>query len=200
MSKVLNIRYYKAGYEVRTKLVDGANFGGEDFEMKRAYTDNGHYIGESVEAFRLCKRDGIKPELIDSSDTVCSIGFCEKEQKWYGWSHRARYGFSIGHTVKKGNIGFTSSSVDELYDKMVTPDDNGWAWQEAENVEKLENGVRIRHKMIEHTAKNDETGELTGWVEVEPKYQFIKTGRGEWTAETLSDCKQMAIDFVNDVA
>lgn len=25
-----------------------------------------------------------------------AIGFSEKEQKWYGWSHRAIYGFGIG--------------------------------------------------------------------------------------------------------
>ena len=24
------------------------------------------------------------------------IGFSEKEQKWYGWSHRAFYGFKVG--------------------------------------------------------------------------------------------------------
>lgn len=29
-----------------------------------------------------------------------SIAFSEKEGKWYGWSHRAIYGFGVGHTVK----------------------------------------------------------------------------------------------------
>ncbi len=32
------------------------------------------------------------------------LGFSEKEQKFYGWSHRAIYGFGIGHKVKKGNM------------------------------------------------------------------------------------------------
>lgn len=35
-----------------------------------------------------------------------SIGFSEKEQKWYGWSHRAIYGFGIGSKVKKGDCGY----------------------------------------------------------------------------------------------
>lgn len=34
------------------------------------------------------------------------LGFSEKEQKWYGWSHRAYYGFGIGHKVKKGHVGY----------------------------------------------------------------------------------------------
>ena len=35
-----------------------------------------------------------------------SIGFSEKEQKWYGWSHRAIYGFGIGSKIKKGDCGY----------------------------------------------------------------------------------------------
>lgn len=34
-----------------------------------------------------------------------STGFSEKEQKWYGWSHRAIYGFGIGHVCKEGDCG-----------------------------------------------------------------------------------------------
>lgn len=37
---------------------------------------------------------------------VPSIGFSEEEQKWYGWSHRAIYGFGIGSEVKKGHAGY----------------------------------------------------------------------------------------------
>ena len=42
----------------------------------------------------------------DPADNVCSIGFCEKDQKWYGWSHRAIHGFGIGDEMKKGMIGY----------------------------------------------------------------------------------------------
>lgn len=35
---------------------------------------------------------GIKPIPCNGA----SIGFSEKEQKWYGWSHRAIQGFGIG--------------------------------------------------------------------------------------------------------
>lgn len=33
-----------------------------------------------------------------------AIGFSEKEQKWYGWSHRAIHGFSVGEKIKKGDV------------------------------------------------------------------------------------------------
>lgn len=39
------------------------------------------------------------------------LGFSESEQKWYGWSHRARYGWGIGDTYKKGDSGFEDFGV-----------------------------------------------------------------------------------------
>lgn len=43
---------------------------------------------------------------LHSSDCTASIGFSESEQKWYGWSHRAIYGFGIGEKIKKGNCAY----------------------------------------------------------------------------------------------
>lgn len=33
------------------------------------------------------------------------IGFSEKEQKWWGWSHRAVVGFGIGDKIFEPNFG-----------------------------------------------------------------------------------------------
>lgn len=33
-----------------------------------------------------------------------TIGYSEKEKKWYGFSHRAIFGFGIGHKVKPGHL------------------------------------------------------------------------------------------------
>lgn len=57
----------------------------------------------------LCSEDwkekhGIVPQKASPSHTVCSIGFSEKEQKWYGWSHRRYYGFGIGYEVKRRRL------------------------------------------------------------------------------------------------
>lgn len=35
---------------------------------------------------------------------VVSVGFNEKEQKWYGWTHRGYGCFGIGYEVVKGSI------------------------------------------------------------------------------------------------
>ena len=71
------------------------------------------YIGTAEMATMLCDKRGIKPELAEPSNKVCSIGFCEKEQKWYGWSHRAIYGFGIGDVVKEGDCAASSGWTDE---------------------------------------------------------------------------------------
>jgi len=42
----------------------------------------------------------IKPEKADSNNQVNSIGKSEADGKWYGWSHRAVYGFGVGDEVK----------------------------------------------------------------------------------------------------
>jgi len=112
--EVRNVRKYKAGYEIRTELIDAET---EDnsppFETKMAYTPDGKYIGRPKWAYRLCKKRGIKPEYRTSTSNVCSIGFCENEQKWYGWSHRAIYGFGIGDVVKEGDCTASSGWTEE---------------------------------------------------------------------------------------
>jgi len=100
--KVLRVRKYKAGYEVRTELWDN---GGPATEMRSAYTPSGDYIGNPRVARYLCVKRGIKPEKASPDDNVCSIGFCEKEQRWYGWSHRAICGFGIGDRVFEERYG-----------------------------------------------------------------------------------------------
>lgn len=84
--------------------------------VETCYTPEGWYIGDIQVATDLANR-GIKPELVNASDTVCSIGFSEKDQKFYGWSHRAMYGFAIGDVVKEGDCvassGWTSEYLAE---------------------------------------------------------------------------------------
>lgn len=128
---IIEEKKYKAGYVVKTVLSrsdfeavvlsEGENpIDAEDLAdyinqnkdkviiTKQAYTPDGIYIGTPKTAHYLIVKKGIKPELSDTEHKVCSIGFCEKEQKWYGWSHRSIYGFGIGDKVKKGDC--TNSS------------------------------------------------------------------------------------------
>ena len=111
--KIISERHYKAGYVVREELVDGSEYGGETFAIKSAYTPGGHYIGDSKLGHRLCKKRGIKPELASPKDSICSIGFSEQDQKWFGWSHRAIYGFGVGSVAEKGDCVTEPGSIPE---------------------------------------------------------------------------------------
>ena len=90
-------RHYKAGYVVHEGEWVSSN-GQYSPNMKWAENLFGDYIGTPVEAYRLCKVRGILPEPLREGG-VCRIGFSSKEQKWYGWSHRAIAGFGIGDEV-----------------------------------------------------------------------------------------------------
>lgn len=132
-TEVLSTRKYKVGYVVHTEKITMDDC--PDVIMKSAYTPDGAYIGNSVWAHRLFNKYGVVPEVSphsirqmdDPNDAnggkgpTCSIGFCEKEEKWYGWSHRAMYGFGIGDTVKDGDCCASSGWTDE-YLKMHNDD------------------------------------------------------------------------------
>ena len=113
MKTVLSTRRYKAGYEVRTELHDGEEYGCKDFEARMAYTPSGDFIGSPKDAFHLCRTRGIKPEKAQADHNTCSIGFSEKEGKWFGWSHRAIYGFQVGDTVKEGDCTASEGRTDD---------------------------------------------------------------------------------------
>ena len=85
---------------------------GKVVETLEARNAAGDYIGSPERAAMLAKR-GIQPEVTEHQDKVCSIGFCAREQKWYGWSHRAIYGFGIGDEVSEGDCTASSGWTDE---------------------------------------------------------------------------------------
>ena len=110
--ELLATRRYKVGYEVRKER----HFVGDDEQpiiMKSAYTPSGDYMGNPRMANFLIRKKGIKPEKANPLHNVCSIGFCGAEEKWYGWSHRAIFGFGIGSKVKEGDCVASSGWTEE---------------------------------------------------------------------------------------
>lgn len=115
MQELLGTRRYKVGYEIRTERFSGADaLGGAPFILKSAFTiPEGYYIGDSKMAHRLIVQRGIKPEPRKPNDPeandgwgyICTIGFSEREQAWFGWSHRAICGFEIGDKIFDPNYG-----------------------------------------------------------------------------------------------
>ena len=193
LRKVLSIQTFPT-YQVRTEEIPpGESGSNKPLEMKSAYNLDGDYIGDPEFAASLAKR-GIVPELSAPDHNVCSVGYCEAKQKWYGWSHRAMYGFGVGSKVKKGDCAFHPSDPQEFLEDVE-------AWYSDDMYQNKEitlhedgDSVNI-HVSYEIWPKGDESQAIyTDHVE-----QFNR-GRGEWQAETMDDAKQMAIDFASGVS
>ena len=101
----------KALFEVRIEKCR-MNKDEQPVVMYSYYNDKGKYIGSEDDFQTLVVKRGIIPEAYDDN-TVCSIGKSIKDGKWYGWSHRAIFGFKIGDTVKKGDCCASSGWTDE---------------------------------------------------------------------------------------
>jgi len=166
-------------------------------EWKAAYSlIDGSYIGDCDNA-NYFEKKGIIPQAIPGSgNRVSSIGFCKEEQKWYGWSHRAIYGFGIGSKVKRGDCAYQPIDPQDMLDDCVR------FWSDSE----LQADVVRKELDVE-----DPYGERPGLgvlVETQGKNLGMKHwepypdkwGKGEWEAKTLDDAKQMAIDFARGVS
>jgi len=185
--------------------------------MKSAYTfPDGYYIGGPKDAYNLCARRGIKPQLRTDNSKTCSIGFCDKESKWYGWSHRAIYGFGIGSTVKKGNCGYSPANKKEFIE--MTKQDS--EFKKLKNLKIIRTSTK-QYKL--YAALKGKEGIIVSWDPIEcekgkcysspwafnsetikDELMFIpypdKWGKGTWTAKTLDDAKIMAEDFAESVS
>ena len=77
---------------------------GKTITMRYALSKEGNYIGTTRTPFRLHRKFGIETfEVMRGQGNTCCIGYSKKREKWYGWSHRAIHGFSVGYTVKKND-------------------------------------------------------------------------------------------------
>lgn len=69
--------------------------GNPECQMVAYYAADGSYVGDQEVADNLIEK-GIVPQRKRSDLNVASLGFCESEQKWWGWSHRAMGKFGVG--------------------------------------------------------------------------------------------------------
>ena len=82
-------------------------------KMVFAYNNDDKYIGTLEFLEMLIKEHGLSQIQSYGENDICSIAFCEKEQKWYGWSHRAIGAFGIGDEVKENDLCASSGWTDE---------------------------------------------------------------------------------------
>jgi len=180
--------------------------GGEPSKIYRSKFDDSYitHVGMEERVQFLADR-GITQELTHG------VGFSPKDNKWYGWSHRAIYGFTIGSTCKKGDCHYVSDTPEGLIDDRA--EFFADISQESADEKRAEcqilddrSGIRILPAPLKIPMANsiedifDEDVELEEVDIHEGQYYTIKCGRGEWVAKTMEDAKQMAIDFNEGVS
>jgi hypothetical protein len=160
-------------------------------EIIVAYNYKGEYIGTPEWGRLLWIKYGVMPEAIEPGERhVCSIGFSKKDNKFYGWSHRCIFGFTIGNIVKKGDCAYIPRNREEYIEDLKRWYDDP-TYSNVEVTEK-ENHILVKYDIVRID------GEILHREYEEPL--DIEYGRGEWTAETMEDAKQMAIDFARSVS
>lgn len=74
---------------------------------------DGSYIGRGDDFHDLLEKGFVLIQKAVPTDNVASIAYCPKENKWYGWSHRAIYGFGIGDKVSEDDLTNSSGLIEE---------------------------------------------------------------------------------------
>jgi len=132
------------------------------------------------------------------------IGFNPIEQKWFGWSHRAIFGFGIGSECKIGSCAYEPDSKEAFAEDCLRfwgdtdLDEDNYKDKPTvrEETKDGELGSYVEYTYNHRTPNKALRGQLSGMFSRYPK----KFGKGEWTAKTLEDAKIMAIDFANGVS
>jgi len=199
----------KPGYVIRKELIEYE--GCDAVEIDSAYTLGGARIGDVGMARVLCEERKIIPELVTPDSTICTIGWCNHQQQWYGWSHRAVCGFSVGSEVKRGDCGYVSDTPEGLIeDRYIFFGDISKEVAEEKRRECQilpdRSGIRILHSPtmipivtvdgLDSALDGGDVGEVR---DITPGFSIRKCGRGEWIAESLEDARQMAIDYAAGV-
>ena len=107
--------------ELKTKILDEYIIKIENaygVQTISVYNKDNKYVGD-LELFKtLVKKYGITKIQTYNDNNVCSIGFNEKENRWYGWSHRAIHSFGVGDEVKEHDLTNTSGYLDSYIKEL----------------------------------------------------------------------------------
>jgi hypothetical protein len=126
------------------------------------------------------------------------VGFSPKDNKWYGWSHRAIYGFTIGSTCKKGDCHYIGSTEQKQKEDAIR------FWSGDNHVNVRCDGIKIdgddRFFIIKWDYPDSVPNKNLRGTTSSIAHYITPLGKGEWVAKTMEDAKQMAIDFKNGVS
>lgn len=201
----------------------------EEYLKKVAYIADSEIDGDAGKIYyskfdksyitRLGMEDDLKffAEHEITDELTHGVGFSPKENKWYGWSHRAIYGFTIGSECEKGDCHYTPSKPGELIEGHarffynISEDRYKEKLAECQILDDR-SGIRILHtpvkiNVVDSVSDLDDVisggkcpSELDEVNLFENDYSIVECGRGEWVAKTTEDAKQMAKDFCSGVS
>lgn len=187
-------------------VIGNSNIPNDDCKIYYSKVDGAYLtrVGMENHLNFLLKR-GITEQIQDGygEPNTCCIGFNPIEKKWYGWSHRAIFGFGIGSECKKGNCHYEPSNKEDFKEYCLrfwgdTDMDETYKInpiaEEGEQDGKL--GVLVRYTYDDKVPNEKMRGQISGVFCEYPE----KWGKGEWVAETIEDAKQMAIDFARNIS
>lgn len=145
---------------------------------------NGGYIGTIETAWMLYKKYGIDLSTYEPEHV---IAFSPREQKWYGWSHRAIHGFGICDSVKPGDVAYNPSNVMEWIEGCFR-----WCNNSEERYPFTDWRFENKYLVLISPYHNHKV--------TIPLSECKTNGRGSWTANTLADARLIAIDYAEDVS
>ena len=200
-------------YDVR---YENWTLNGDTTLMKCYYTKDGQYVDNVTKT--VMEQYGVEPDFGRHA-----TGFSPRDKKYYGWSHRACWGFKPGDKIKKGDCAYKP-----LNDPQSILESVRTFWSEPHHIIELDgsnivrwspNYNKLRAKYGQDFYHNwtnsdwvnefgrqsqDATWRMLkqkGYMEkhVEPLSSF-PTGKGEWTIRNWEDAKQAATDFAMSVS
>ena len=131
-----------------------------------------------------------------TEELTFGTGYSPKDGKWYGWSHRSIYGFKIGSKCRKGDCHYRATNEEDEIEAAIR------FWSDPGNInvkaKKEKEGVIVVSWIYDNTLPNKKLHGKKAqaiWL-----YDPDNFGRGEWTAETMEDAKQMAEDYCQGVS
>ena len=114
-------------------------------------------------------------------------------------SHRAIYGFGIGSKIEKGNCAYVPVDKEDFVDDCIrfwSDRDHMEVHFDKEEIKDGKLGCWIKWEVSKDVPNEKMRGQTHGIFSTYPDTY----GRGEWTAKTLEDAKQMAINFARGVS
>ena len=126
------------------------------------------------------------------------VGFSPAHGKWYGWSHRAIYGFEVGSTCNKGDCHYVASTNEDNEQAAIA------FWEGENHLNTRCEGVvkKDGEKYFDIKWEYDDKvpNEKLRGTSGGNLHHMKPLGRGKWTAKTMEDAKQMAQDFNEGVS